>query len=189
VMGRHTEAIAEDRKAESLDPLSLVISADMGMEALGPAGLYDQEMEQCRKTLEMDPTFPLAHVCMSESYVRKGMFKEAIAEMQKAIELSGGSLVFVSLLGNEYARAGRRDEAIKILKELKARSKREFVSPNLFAAIYAGLGDKDQAFAWLEKSYEERTDEIPGLNVEWELEPLHTDPRFQDLLHRVGLPP
>jgi TolB-like protein/Tfp pilus assembly protein PilF len=188
-MGRYTEAIGEDRKAESLDPLSLIISADLGDEALGPAGLYDQEMEQCRKTLEMDPNFAQAHMCLADSYVRKGMHKEAIAEFEKAIELSAGSLVYVSALGSTYARAGRRDDAIKILNELKARSKQGFVAPDNFASIYAGLGDKDQAFAWLEKAYEERTDAIIGVSAEPWFDPLRSDPRFQELLRRVGLPP
>ena len=88
IMGRHSEAIAEDRKAESLDPLALIISADVAMQALGPAGLYDQELEQCRKTVEMDPSFPLAHACLSDSYTHKRMFPEAVAEMRKAIDLS-----------------------------------------------------------------------------------------------------
>jgi serine/threonine protein kinase/tetratricopeptide (TPR) repeat protein len=189
IMGRHSEAIAQDRKAESLDPLSLIISADVALQALGPAGLYDQEMEQCRKTLEMDPSFPLAHACLSDSYKNKRMYKEAVAEMLKAIDLSGGSVVWVSALAQTYALAGRRDEAIKILNELKARSKQEYVSPNLFAYIYAGLGDKDQAFAWLEKAYEERSDLVGGLKVGRQLDPLRSDPRFQDLLRRMNLPP
>ncbi len=189
IMGHHSEAIAEDRKAESLDPLSLIISADLAMEALGPAGMYDQEMEQCRKTLEMDPSFPLAHACLCDSYKNKRMYKEAVAEMQKAIDLSGGSVVWVSALAHTYALAGRRDEATKILNELKARSKREFVSPILFAYIYAGLGDKDQAFAWLEKAYEERSDVVGGLKVGRQLDPLRSDPRFQDLLRRMNFPP
>ncbi len=187
-MGRHAEAIAEARKAESLDPLSLIISADVAMEALAPAGMYDQAMQQCRKTLEMDPNFAVAHACLSRSYEHKGMHKEAIAEIQNAVNLSGGSLVWVAALGRAYALAGRRDEAIKILNELKARSKREFVPPAGFVGIYAALGDKDQAFAWLEKAYQERSDIIPALKLPV-FDPLRSDPRFQDLLRRVRLPP
>ncbi len=187
--GATPEAIAEDRKAESLDPLSLVISADLAMEALRPAGMYDQAMEQCRKTLEMDPNFAHAHACLSDGYVHKRMYKEAIAEIQKAVDLSGGNLGWVGSLGNTYAIAGRRDEAIKILNELKARSKREFVSADLFVGIYTGLGDKDQAFAWLEKAYQERSDAPAMLKGFPMFDSLRSDPRYQDLLRRVGLPP
>jgi tetratricopeptide (TPR) repeat protein len=137
----------------------------------------------------MDPNFAPAHVCLSESYLHKGMYREAVAEMQKAIDLSGGSPVWVSRLGSVYAQAGRRDEAIKILNGLKSRSKREFVSPAAFVLIYTALGDKDQAFVWLEKAYEERSGPIGLLKVTWQFDPLRSDPRFKDLLRRVGLPP
>lgn len=189
IMGRHREAIAEDRRAQSLNPLSLIISADMAMEALGPAGLYDQEMEQCRKTLEMDASFPLAHACLSEGYMHVGMYPEAVTEMLKAIDLSGGSAVWVSALAQIHALAGRRDEAVKILNELKTRSRREYVSPNLFAYIYASLGENDQAFAYIEKAYEEHTDLVGGLKVGRELDPLRSDPRYQDLVRRMNFPP
>ena len=189
IMGRHSEAISEGRKAESLDPLSLIISADVAMEALGPAGLYDQEMEQCRKTLEMDASFPLAHACLSDSYKHKRMYDEAVTEMLKAIDLSGGSVVWVSALAQIYALAGKRSEAMKILNELNARSKREYVSPDLFAYIYASLGDNDQAFAWIEKAYEERSNLVSGLKSGRQLEPLRSDPRYQALLRRMNFPP
>ncbi len=187
-MGRHTEAIAEDRRAESLDPLSLVISADVAMEALAPSGMYDEAMKQCRKTLEMDPNFANAHACMADSYVHKGMYKEAIAEAQKAVELSGASPPAVASLGATYAAAGRRDEAMKVLSELKARSKREFVSSGDFVMIYTALGDKDQAFAWLEKACQERSDAPTMLKGFPMFDSFRSDPRYADLLRRVGLP-
>jgi serine/threonine protein kinase len=117
---------------------------------------------------EMDANFPVAHWCL---------------------DLSGGSAVFVSQLGVAYALAGRRDDAIKILNELKARSKREFVAADCFALIYAALGDKEQAFAWLEKAYQERSDIIVGMRTARAFDPLRSDPRFNDLLRRVGLSP
>jgi TolB-like protein/DNA-binding winged helix-turn-helix (wHTH) protein len=187
-MGRHREAISEERTAETLDPLSLIISADLAMEALGPAGLYDQEMDQCRKTLEMDASFPLAHACLSDSYKHKRMYEEAATEMRKAIDLSGGSVVWVSALAQIYALAGKRNEAMKILIELYSRSKQEYVSPDLFADIYASLGDNDQAFAWVEKAYEERSNLVGGLKVGRQLDPLRSDPRYQDLLRRMNFP-
>jgi Flp pilus assembly protein TadD len=116
------------------------------------------------------------------------MYKEAIAEMQEAVNLSEGSVVWESGLGYLYARAGRRDQAIKILNELKSRSKREFVPSQAFIWIYAALGDKDQAFASLEKAYQEHSDVMTVLKVERAFDPLRSDPRFQDLLRRIGLP-
>lgn len=187
IMGRHTEAIAEDRKAESLDPLSLVTIVDVGLEAFRPAGRYDEEMEQCRKALEMDPNFALAHACLADSYYNKRMHKEAIAEMQRAIQLSGGSAPYVASLAILYLQADRRDEAIRILNELVARSKREFIPPQAFMYIYAQLGDKERAFSYLEKAYHERYDVITGLKVDPLLQPLRSDPRFQDLVRRVEL--
>src|SRR5438445_9766294 len=90
-MGRFTEAIAEGRKAESLDPLSLITIVDVGRQALAPAGMYDEEINQCRKAVDMDPNFALAHVCLAEGYRHNMRHREAITEMQRAIELSGGS--------------------------------------------------------------------------------------------------
>ena len=188
IMGRHSEAISEDRKAESLNPLSLIISADLAMQAFGPAGLYDQEMEQCRKTLEMNASFPIAHACLSDSYKHKRMYDEAATEMREAIDLSGGSVVWVSALAQIYALAGKRIEAMKILNELNVRSKQEYVSPDLFAEIYASLGENDRAFAWIEKGYEERSDLVGGLKAGRQLDPLRSDPRYQVLLRRMNFP-
>jgi len=194
ITGRHAEALAEDRKAESLDPLSLIISTDVATEALVPTGRYDEAMKQCRKALEMDPHFAEAHSCLADSYEGKGMYQEANAEFQKAFELSGGNLVYLSRVGYTYALAGRRGDAIKILNGLKARSKREFVWPDLLAYIYAALGEKDQAFTWLEKAYDERCvhlliDPVPHVRIRALWDPLRSDPRFQDLLRRMNFPP
>jgi serine/threonine protein kinase/TolB-like protein/Flp pilus assembly protein TadD len=186
-LGRNTEAIAEIRKAESLDPLSIIISADVAW-VFYFARRYEQEGEQARKTLEMDPNFAIAHMYLSYSYLHMAKHKEAVAEMKKAVDLSGGSLPMVGNLAYIYALAGRRYEAIKILNDLKARSKREFVSPDVLAQIYTGLGDKDHATAWLEKGYEQRSDFTGLLKVLPELDPLRSDPRFEALVRRVGLP-
>jgi len=137
----------------------------------------------------MDPNFAEAHDCLADSYEHKAMYKEAIEEHQRAIALSKGNLVYVAVLGSAYARAGRRDEATKILNELMARSKREFVPAGLFCYIYAALGDKDQAFAWFEKAYQEHDDVMTGLKWDRHFDPLRSDPRYQELVRRVGLPP
>jgi TolB-like protein/Tfp pilus assembly protein PilF len=151
LLGRKSEAIAEMRKAESLDPLSLIISADTA-DVLFVVHLYDESIRQSRKTLDMDPNFAVAHFELGQAYVQKRMYREAIAELQRAIELSGGNTTFTSNLAYAYAVSGRRDEAVKILKDLTKRSNGLSNAAEI-AMMYVGLGDKDQAMKWLEKAY------------------------------------
>jgi tetratricopeptide (TPR) repeat protein len=181
-MGRNSEAIAEMRKAENLDPLSLIISADVA-EILLVAHSYDQAIEQSRKTIDMDPNFAVAHYELGQALVQKHMYKEAIAELQKAIELSGGSTTCTSNLAFAYAASGRRKEAEKILSDLKNRSKQ---NASEIALMYVGLNEKDEAMAWLEKAYEERFN--PSILLRPAFDPLRSDPRFQNLVRRIGLP-
>jgi predicted Zn-dependent protease len=117
------------------------------------------------------------------------MYLEAIEALQKGINASGGRPMLIALLGHAYAVSGRRDEAMKILGDLKHRSKREYVSSDEVALIYAALGEKDQAFTWLEKAYAEHAFVLAYLKVEPMLDSLRSDPRFADLVRRVGLPP
>jgi len=181
-MGRNREAIAEMRKAQNLDPLSLIISADVA-EILLVAHSYDQAIEQSRKTIDMDPNFAVAHYELGQALVQKHMYKEAIAELQKAIELSGGSTTCTSNLAFAYAASGRRKEAVKILSDLKNRSKQ---NASEIALMYVGLDEKDQAMTWLEKAYEERFN--PSILLRPAFDPLRSDPRFQNLVRRIGLP-
>ncbi len=181
-MGRNREAIAEMRKAQNLDPLSLIISADVA-EILLVAHSYDQAIEQSRKTVDMDPNFAVAHYELGQALVQKHMYKEAIAELQKAIELSGGSTTCTSNLAFAYAASGRRKEAVKILSDLKNRSKQ---NASEIALMYVGLDEKDQAMTWLEKAYEQRFN--PSILLRPAFDPLRSDPRFQDLVRRIGLP-
>ncbi len=187
VQRRHEEAIAESKRAVDLDPLSLIINTDAGL-ALLFAGQADSAVEQLRKTLEMDPNFAQAHFILGKAYLRKGAFPEAITEIQKATELSSNSLKYTGPLGHAYARAGRSSEAKKILKELTERSKQQYGYWYSIACIYAGLEETDQAFAALDKAYEQRDTALPHLKVEPLFDPLHSDPRFQDLVRRIGLP-
>lgn len=184
LLGRKSEAIAEMRKAESLDPLSLIVSADMA-DVLFVARLYDESIRQSRTTLDMDPNFAVAHFELGQAYVQKRMYREAIVELQRAIELSGGSTTCISNLAYAYAESGRRDEAVKILKDLTKHSN-GFSNAAEIAMIYAGLDEKDQAMAWLEKAYAERFN--PSILLRPAFDPLRSDPRFQALLHRIGLP-
>jgi len=188
VMGCHQEGLAEAEKAWELDPLSLIINANIAL-VLYLARQYDQVIEQCRKTLEMDPNFVVAHLWLGQTYLQKGVFHEAIKEFQTAIELSEGSPFYVAMLGHAYAVAGDVLEAQKLLDQLKKLSVGAYVSSYSIAEVYVGLGDRDKAFEWLQKAYEERSRALVFLRVDPRLDPLRSDPRFQDLLRRVGLPP
>ncbi len=147
---------------------------------------YDQAVEQCRKTSEMDPNYPQAYDFLAGAYEQKGMYEEAIAEFHKAINLSGDSSHIKAELGHAYALAGKGQEALKIIDELKGPSKDAY--PYDVATIFVGLGQKDQAFDWLQKAFEERSDWLRYLKVDPRLDPLRSDPRFADLVRRIGLP-
>jgi TolB-like protein/DNA-binding winged helix-turn-helix (wHTH) protein/Flp pilus assembly protein TadD len=185
LLGRYDEAIAEMRKAENLDPLSLIINADLA-ELLVLAHSYDESIRQSRKTIEMDPNFALAHNQLAQAYLQTQMHVEAVAELQKAVQLSGRSPTAVANLARAYVASGKRSEAVKLLNDLKKRSSPVSSHASEIAVIYAALGDSDQAMNWLEKGYEERFN--PGVLLRPGFDPLRSDPRFQDLVRRIGLP-
>lgn len=184
MLGRNGEAVAEVEKAASLDPLSLIVSADLA-EELMVAHRYDEAIKQSRKTMNMDPFFAPAHFVLGEVLVQKHMYNEAVAELRKAVELSPGSSAFTANLAYAYAASGKRDEAVTILNDLKNRSQNGFSNAPEIALIYVGLADKDQAIVWLEKAYAERFS--PWVLMRPAFDPLLPDPRFQGLLHRIGL--
>ena len=182
-LGRKDEAIAEMREAANLDPLSLIISADLA-EVLLVARLYEQSMQQSLSTLAMDPTFAVAHYQLGQAYVQNRMYSDAMVEFQKAIELSGANTTFTANLAYVYALAGRRGEAVKILNEQKNRDN-GYSNPAEIALIYVGLGKNDEAMTWLERAYEERFN--PSVLARPSFDPLRSDKRFHDLMHRIGL--
>ena len=184
VMGRNSEALAESRKAESLDPLSPIISADLA-EALCVAHLYDESVRQSRKTLELHPYFAVAHYQLGQAFAQKHMHDEAIAELRTAIELSGGNTAFVAQLAYAYAISGRTEEAMKIVKDLEVRQDRPSSTDPHIALIYVGLGDHDQAMRWLKKAYQARFN--PSVLMRPAFDPLRSDGRYQDLVRRIGL--
>ena len=185
LLGRYDEAIAEMKKAENLDPLSLIINADLA-ELLVLAHANDESIEQSRKTIEMDPNFALAHNQLAQAYLQKHLYDEAVAELQKAVQLSGGSPTCIANLARAYAISGKRDETKRLLSDLKQRSNPNHSYAAEIAMIYASLGDKDQAMNWLEKGYDERFN--PGVLLRPGFDPLRSDSRFQNLVHRIGLP-
>jgi len=185
LLGRYDEAIAEMRKAENLDPLSLIINADLA-ELLVLAHSDDESVRQSRKTIEMDPNFALAHNQLAQAYLQKQMYAEAVAELKTAVQLSGGSPAFIANLARGYVASGKRNEAVKLLGDLKKRSNPGYSNASEIAVIYASLGDTDQAMNWLEKGYDERFN--PGVLLRPGFDPLRSDPRFQNLVRRIGLP-
>jgi eukaryotic-like serine/threonine-protein kinase len=182
--GRVEEAVAELKRAQEVDPLSLTINAVVGW-MLYLAGDYDKAIEQEKIVLEMDPNFVLAHRYLGLAYEQKGMYAEAISEFQKAVNLSGARPLDAGALGHAYAVAGRTAEARKVLKEARALSTQAYFPAYEIALVYVGLGEKDQAFEWLDRAFNERSPWLIHLKVDPRFDSLHSDPRFTDLFHRV----
>jgi DNA-binding SARP family transcriptional activator/TolB-like protein/Tfp pilus assembly protein PilF len=187
-MGRCDESIVELKLAAALDPLSLIINADLG-RAFYYARRYDEVIKQEAKTLEMDPNFWLSHINLGRSYTQAGLHAEAIGELQKAREVSPGNTEVLAFLGFAYAAAGDSHDALKVLEYLNEQSKRMYVPPYHFAIVDAGLGRKNQAFSWLEQAFERHAVDLFTLKVEPMFDSLRSDPRFTDLLRRVRLAP
>ena len=185
-MGRFAEAIAAVKKARELDPLSPRINANVGL-VLYFARQYDQAIEELRSALRMDPNSEAPYAYLGSVYLGKRDYQEAIASFQKSKELlSDGGGADLNL-AQAYALAGNRKEAQVLLSRSLARSDQNYESALLIAKVYSALGEKESAFAWLDKAYMERSSLLPFLSVDPELDVLHPDPRFQDLLRRMGL--
>jgi eukaryotic-like serine/threonine-protein kinase len=185
-MGRMPEATAELARAQELDPLSLIISANVAW-TYSLARDYDRAIAQLRRTLELDPNFWAAHWDLGDCYLALGRSPEAIAELRKAVDLSAGSTGALAMLGYAYGTTGERAKAEKVLQELNQLGRSRYVSPADLAMVEFGLGHRDQAFARLEKAYQDRARFLVTLKVEPSLDRFRADPRLQDLLHRMHL--
>jgi TolB-like protein/Tfp pilus assembly protein PilF len=187
--GRFREADAEKKTAQELEPLSLIINFEVGLASYFSRN-YDQAIDQFQKTLELDANFPPPHTFLAAAYEQKGMFEEAIAAFQRAITVTTGAdkTLAMASLGHVYAVSGKKTEARKTLAELQRLSEHSYVPATDVALVYAGLGEKDKAFAWLDKAYEEHSFSLSNLKVEPRFDPLRSDPRYADLLRRIGLP-
>jgi len=183
LLGTNNDAIAEMKKAQNLDPLSLIINADLA-ELLLIAHFTDESIQQSRKTIEMDVNFPLAHNQLALAYLQRQKHDEAISELRNAVQLSAGSPTCTANLARAFAVSGRKDEAVQLLDNLKKRS-RATSNASEIAVVYAALGENDEAMTWLEKGFEERFN--PGVLLRPGFDTLRGDRRFQDLERRVGL--
>jgi len=172
------------RKAQNLDPLSLIINADLA-ELLLIAHTIAESEQQSIKTIEMDARFPLAHNQLALAYLERGKYDDAITELRKAVQLSAGGATFTANLARAFAVSGRKSDAARLLDDLERRSRTGFSSAPEIAVVYAALGDHERAMTWLEKGFAERFN--PGVLLRPGLDSLRSDGRFRDLERRVGL--
>jgi len=187
-LGKSEQAIAHINRAQELDPHSLIIGANVGW-CHYVAHRYDEAIEQLKKVTESEPNFWLVHSILGQTYLAKGNLPDAMRELELADSLSPHTMRNMALLGDAYALAGRRAEARKLLEDLISLSRNRYISPIYMAIPCIGLGQKDQAFDWLEKAYDDRSDWMVLLQTDPVFDPIRSDPRFQNLLHKVGIQP
>jgi serine/threonine protein kinase/pimeloyl-ACP methyl ester carboxylesterase/tetratricopeptide (TPR) repeat protein len=186
-MRRFDDALNEMKRAEELDPLSSII-----IDNLAESYLLKNDVEaairECKKALDLNPPTPEIYNELGLAYLRSGRQADAVEAFEKAVQTSNRSSVSLGRMGNIYAAAGRQNEARAILKELERRYSDQ-QSPGIYLAIVCvGLKDHDQAFAWLEKDYQTRSAVLPFVTHWLWFESLREDPRYADLLRRMGLP-
>jgi len=187
--GRYSEAIPEARKAVDLEPFTPILRYQLAFDLIFAGNLNDSEQE-FRKVLELDPSFALAHYGLAEISVLRSRFDEAVAEMEKTIHSYPESSYYRGYLGYTLAKAGRSEDARKILGELTEEAKTKYVSWLGIAYIYSGLSEKDHSFAALELAYQQGETRMDTLRARADLAPFwKSDPRFTDLLRKIGLPP
>jgi TolB-like protein/tetratricopeptide (TPR) repeat protein len=186
-MERFDEALAELKHARQIDPLAMATNAHLGW-VLYLSRQYEQAAEQLGNSLEIEPNFPLARFFLGFAYEQQGRYTDAIGEFEKASQLTGGHPGALAGLGHAHALAGNRAEAQEYLARLERDAGRRYVSPYFIALVHVGLGDTDEAFRWLDTACEHRSDWLVHLKIEPALDPLRSDPRFDELVRRVGLP-
>jgi len=185
-LGRFQEAIAEIDHALNLDPLSLMINADRGW-LLFFARQHDRAIEQLRKTIEMDPNFPLAHWLLGINKEQTGGIEDAISELRKAASLSEAIPFALASLGHALARSGKQEDARAVLEQLSELSARRYVSPYSMATVHIGLGQVNQAIEWLDRAADERSNWMIFLNVDPIFDPIRTEPGCRRIAQRIGL--
>jgi TolB-like protein len=187
--GREQEALAEINRAHQLDPLSLIISADVCLVHLR-ARRFDEAIAVCKKVADEDPTFAFTHLYLSYAYWGKRMYPQVIEELKIYAQLIGSKAgaEIASIMEQGFRSSGWKGALTKSIDFRLARLKAGHGSPYRIAALYADLGDKEQAFRWLNIAFEERDWQLEGLNTDFYLDSLRSDPRFAELVRKVGLP-
>ena len=186
-MGRGEEALAESERALELDPVGDRLATCLGWHYVW-AREYDRAIQQSLGVLRTNQNSSFAKINLGWAYEQKSMFEESIAQLQASLSNPQSRTLAMATLGYTYAVSGKRRQAHEVLAKLRETAAQSYVSPYQVAAIYAGLGDKDQAFAWLEKAYAERSSWLVHIKWDPRLTNLRLDPRFQDLVRRIGLP-
>ena len=186
-LGRTDESLAELRRAQQADPLSVWINSNIGL-ALYFGRRYDRAIEQLKETLDMDDSFILGHFFLGLTFEQVERFPEAVTQFEEATRMSGGSPEYIAALGHAYAASGSRVEAQRALDQLSELAKRRYVPAYEVALVHAALGDIDLAMAWLERAYQERGGWLVYLRIDPRLDRLRADRRFQELLGRIGIP-
>jgi eukaryotic-like serine/threonine-protein kinase len=186
-MGRNAEALTRMKKSLELDPLSLIINVAIGW-AHYHARQYDEAVAQLLRTVELDPNYPMTYWILGLVYRETARYDLAISAGEKGVSLSGGSPLMRAALAQTFATAGAPGKATQIADELYELAKQRYVAPHFFAGIYVGLGEHDRAIEYLEKSCAEHCHWLIYLHIDPSLDDLRDNPRFQDLLRRVGLP-
>ena len=182
---RHTEALAEIKRARELDPLNLMIIMAEGV-CLNAAGKPDEALAGLQKALELDPNFFATHLMMSNSYLQKGMFAEAIAEARKAKAFNGDNAIFDVNIAYALAKSGKTEEARTVLNELLKASADHYVPPSSIAAVYNVLGERDEALTLLERAVDARDVDCVFLKVAPVWNNLRNEPRFIELMRRMN---
>ena len=187
LQGRQQESMAELRRAREIDPLSLILNALEGVH-LYLMGRYPEARKQLEQLRELEPSFALGRQYLGNVYAREGKLVAAVSEYEEALRISGRNPTDVAALALAYGVAGQKDEARSLLAELTRRSETEYVSPVELSTVYIGLGENERAFELLEKAYRERDARFPYLGLLPLPEEVRTDPRYGEMLRRIGLP-
>ena len=184
---RHSEALAEIKRAQELDPLSMIINSVVGWISY-EARHYDLAIQQCEKAVEMDPSYAPARLNLGMIFLKTGEYQKATAQFERARALAGDEGIVLAYLAQARAYSGDRGEALKILHRLQNPSKSGFVSPWDLALIYVALGDKKNALTYLEKAVDQHVGWVVRLGVDPALDPIRTEPQFEQLSQRIGIP-
>ncbi len=187
--GREKEALSEANRAQQLDPLSPIISYQVAGTHIF-ARQYDEAIGVCKKLANENPTYAVPHACLASAYLGKHMYPQFIEEQKAYGQLSGerNESDFASAMEQGYRSAGWKGALTKGIEARQAQRKTGYVSAYDIAALYADLGDKDRAFKWLDTAYQERDRNLPSLKTDFLLDPIRSDPRFAELVRKVGLP-